>query len=517
MTAPEQQKEKTAAVGFIAFMGLALGLAGVLVAAAAVGLERAWSNGSTERGRSAERGRSWLDNQRAWLDADHRQRLARADARRSWLESGGDPASEPAKPSLWSRIKDALRRPLAQVAVAGNDFRTGFRDGWQTANDTRKAGGSFKDIVATRPGSAPDPVCTNCKRLGVPVANDSMCADCLTAYQEDSFKSDVRLWWTCNQCPATGHGFRNEDDLEADARRHIDTAHGGRGNFTPLPVEVDIPRHIDEEPTAVPQPSAREADRYTKAPGRSPADGDPGAAGKFRDGVAAEEQLNEARNRDRANPHDNSHDKENRMTDGPTAAQQQQETYDQRNAERTEAMESRRAEAQKKMDARHDDYASRHPGWKPMYGEELREANAAANNNGQNGTSMTQSGAPAAESNATVLRSKLANTEQTLHQVAELTDQLARIREQLAAQVRDTDEFATATGQSAQTRTALDEANAVSTAMGLHLGSFSEGAVSAEEQVAQASAGLRVAENAEDELRSAGADGRAVAPAGANA
>lgn len=125
--------------------------------------------------------------------------------------------------------------------------------------------------------------------------------------------------------------------------------------------------------------------------------------------------------------------------------------------------------------------------------------------------------AQATESNATVLRSKLQTTSGTLTQIAELADQLAQQRSTLDAQVRDADEFATATGQSSQARQGLDEARALSQAMGEQIGAFSQGAVSAEDQVRQASDGLRVAEDAEDQLRSAGADGRAVAPAGANA
>ncbi len=129
----------------------------------------------------------------------------------------------------------------------------------------------------------------------------------------------------------------------------------------------------------------------------------------------------------------------------------------------------------------------------------------------------THAAAPAAESNATVLRAKLTTTKGTLQQIADLTDQLAAARSALDGQVRDAEEFAAATGQSAQTTQALDESRAVSTAMGDRLSEFNQNAVSAEEQVTQAADGLRVAEEAEDSLRSAGADGRAVAPAGANA
>jgi len=129
-------------------------------------------------------------------------------------------------------------------------------------------------------------------------------------------------------------------------------------------------------------------------------------------------------------------------------------------------------------------------------------------------TPLPAPNAPAAESNATVLRTKLAGAQDSLHRIAELTDQLAQARTTLDGQVRDADEFATATGQSSQARQALDEATALSASMGQQLGDFSQGAVSAEEQMGQASTGLRVAESAEDELRAAGADGRAVAPAG---
>lgn len=121
--------------------------------------------------------------------------------------------------------------------------------------------------------------------------------------------------------------------------------------------------------------------------------------------------------------------------------------------------------------------------------------------------------APATESNATVLRAKLQTTTGTLQRISELTDQLAAERATLGHQVRDASEFAIATGQSAQAQQALDESNQLATSMGEQLGNFSQGAVSAEEQMSQASNGLKVADDAEDALRSSGGDGRAVAPA----
>jgi hypothetical protein len=393
VTAPNEQKEKTAAFGFMAFMALALGGAGVLVAALAVGIERMWSGGAQERSRAGERDRGWLTEQRAWLDADHKARTARQKARADWLTSGADPNREPRRPSPAKRFGNSVRRLIANLAVAVNDFATGARDGWKAAVAELRNGGSPRDIAGARP-----PICANCKRDRVPVAADGLCADCSTAAEQ--------AW-----------------------RRPVD------GQAT-----QDSAVELDGEATPVASPTRTETSPTPEQAAPAAAE-DSGTAPATAAGLAPvmswlpTEPSDPVTNQKESQP----------MTDGPT----------------------------------------------------------------------TNSPAPAAatESNATVLRQKLDNTKQTLNRVAELTDQLAAERSTLGHQVRDASEFATSTGQSAQAQQALDESNALAISMGEHLGHFSQGAVSAEASMTQAGEGLRVAEHAEDALRNAGADGRAVAPA----
>lgn len=360
----EEVKTRTAAAFFAGFLTLALGGAGVLIAALAVGIERAWNGGEVERDRARERSRGWLDNQRAWLDADHKRRTVEAESRRRWSDSGRDPSTKPQNHRTWDRFATSIRRLFANLVLGIADFIRGFRDGWRAARRARADGADFWETCNTRPH------CTNCGRPCIPVNAVGWCEDCAE----------------CSHWPD------DEDETQPQ----------------PLP---------DDEPEDDPQPEPG---------GQSAPDAEPDAI--------------------------------------PPATPDEPDTS-----------------------------------------EEKTMPETATNP------------APAAESNATVLRGKLTGMKSTLHRIADLTDQLARERATLSGEVRDADEFAQTTGQSAQARQALDEANAVSASMGERLGEFSQNAVSAEEQVAQAAEGLRVAENAEDELRAAGADGRAVAPAGANA
>lgn len=150
MTAPEETKEKVAAVGFVAFMAAAAGPVGLVIAAFAVGLERAW-NGDAGRDFGRDSAKQRAADHRQWLAEDraHRERL-RAD-RKAWLDAGADPEKRPKGPSGAARFGRALRRGYARAAVAAQDFRDGFRDGLAAAKDERAAGGSFRDIVRARP------------------------------------------------------------------------------------------------------------------------------------------------------------------------------------------------------------------------------------------------------------------------------------------------------------------------------------------------------------------------------
>lgn len=520
MTAADpEQKNKTAKALFIGFFGLALGWAGVLVAAVAVATESAWGGGTVERDRARERSRGWLGEQRAWLDADHKQRTARADARRQWLEAGGDPATEPAGPSRAKRVGSGIRRLLANVAVAGSDFVGGFRDGWKAAKETRASGGGFRDIASARPEG--EARCTNCRRHGIPVAEAGLCADCLAVFERpavpngatngvvhesNEYKPVSNHCTRCSACGWVSLDLPSQAAAESAFAKHY---------CHPTSADPDASRRLDEalertKPQAPPTTTAKGDGINT-----CPRCGGP---------LASTRQLG------RACPHCDrfgGDDKAAWIADCPRC---HTECYVRTVRPRTELNPGHQSTARIRIHYLNDSIVC--PTEEQIRAEEngadaikpastaRTQAGTATTSEGDTMTAPTPSAsAPVAatESNATVLRAKLTTTKTTLHRIAELTDHLAKERATLDGQVRDADEFATSTGQSAQARQALDEANAVSTSMGARLGEFSQNAVSAEEQVAQAADGLRVAENAEDELRSAGADGRAVAPAGANA
>ncbi|MET0416629.1 MAG: hypothetical protein ABW022_11480 [Actinoplanes sp.] len=486
MTAPTEAKERTAAVWFAGLMTLAMGGAGLLVAALAVGLQRAATGELAEGQRSRERRASWLGQQKAWLAADRDRRMAHAEQRRQWLAAGGDPTLEPTRPSRGQRFGAGLRRLVARTAVGASDFAKGAGEGWRAANQTRKAGGDFRQIAASRPGGQTE-VCSNCRRDGVPVADAGLCADCVTHEQA----ADAPAPQQCSNC----RQIRQVGPDGACADCHSDT-----------PAQVGQPL-MNGEHVAQTSNGARIARNVCGSCGKPAPDRQRLCAFcESHEPIEPDSLLIELPRREPA-PQPLFH---NPLTD-PAPAYPSEYV-------RSETLPCLRCEKPVRVPAQRSEFKDR----SPVYCGEC----AVQRNTTPEGDPMPDDStqrqirtAPGitGESNATVLRSKLSATQSTLHQVADLTDQLAALRTTLDGQVRDADEFAQVTGQSAQARTALDEASALSSSMGEQLGDFSQGAVSAEEQMRQASDGLRVAENAEDELRAAGADGRAVAPAGANA
>lgn len=507
MTAPDSGREKTAKALFVGLFGLALGWAGVLVAAVAVAVENTWSGGAVERDRARERRQGWLAGQRAWLDADHQRRVEQANQRQAWLAAGADPTTEPAKPSKAKRLGAAVRRVVAHVAVAGSDFVGGLRDGAAAANDTRKNGGTFRDISCSRPG----PVCAQCKRHGIPVVGDGLCADCaaVTAEQQETgqrrtaepsprqrcrnCRREAPLGFNgvCADCEQPTAGSlvtpkaeeplaRLAADVDATRRRYptpIDTCPkcGNQRPITPSgwcePCTVAGPHRFCDHCKGVMRFSGRQfvhGSGWTcsrKAPPGADHVSGPPQSGRTRQGQNRKLLVHCS------------------VCGTPWLA----------------------------------DDLDEHTRWHlDLFVCDPCRDKIRNESEGEPMTSPSQptSTPTAAESNATVLRGKLLTTRTTLGRIADLTDQLAKERTKLDAQVRDADEFATATGQSSKARQALDESRAVATVMGDRLGEFSQGAVSAEEQMTHASDGLRVAEEAEDSLRQAGADGRAVAPAG---
>ncbi|MGK5682474.1 hypothetical protein [Actinoplanes sp. URMC 104] len=504
-----ERKEKTAAALFAGFMTLALGSAGLLIAALAVGLERSVAGGAVERGRARQRGQGWLANQRAWLDADHQRRTATADTRRRWLEAGADPTTEPARPSTASKAGNALRRLLANVAVAGSDFRDGFRDGWKAADDKRKAGGSFREITHARPGGSgtdtPDErVCGTCRRPAVPVTGNGLCGDCEAVFkpQPDPAAAGTGRPAGSKPSPRPHIGVPSTAGTVTDGRTPavLGDDQADRLRSVLNGTGPDITRGACPVCGAFGnltifgccEPCVQQAGHALCGQCRNPMIRDGGVYRHSRhQQCTAVAPVGNEISRPR--------------TEGAgtlTTEGEPMKDLDEMVGDSNDRLEQERERINNLGPGRHSLNT-------PL------EQSGGNRRSGPGGTGAGGTGA--GESNASVLRGKLTGIKQDLHQMAELTDQLAKVREQMAAKVRESDEFAQATGQSNQARQALDEASAVAAAMGQHLGSFSEGAVSAEEQMGAASDGLRVAENAEDELRSAGADGRAVAPAGAGA
>lgn len=388
MTATEQRNENRAAALFAGFLTLALGGAGLLIAAVAVGVERAWAGGTDERNRARERTGSWLDSQREWLAADHQRRVARSRAARAWVAAGSPADQRPSKPSRATRFGVALRRAVANAALGAVDFGRGMREGWTNAEQVRREGGQFQDIWQARRGPAAE--------VGQVVGS-----------QAD----------------------RTEPAASETGPTPPQGGPSAPGDATSLPEEAASVTPNESKPAVPPSPVAL----------------------------------------DRAMPDDTVVDDTPPSTAGTPAP------------------------------------ATTAPNPNPniIEGALVTETETAA---------VSQ-----AESNAAVLRGLLAGINDKVGEVADVTDNLAAVRTQLQGQVQQADEFATATGQSTQAKQALDATNAVVAQMGKHLSDFTDGSVHAQDQLGQASDGLRVAEDADDQLRSAGADGRAVAPAGAHA
>jgi hypothetical protein len=202
----QKTKENAAATGFIVLLAAAAGWAGVLVAAIAVGWERAWNGrGGGAQARAVSReGR--LASHRTWLAEDAKQREQWRQRRREWWAAGADPASEPKSPALAKRSGAWVRRRWARTRVGLAEFVTGFVAGWQAASEERRAGGGFRSVARTRPteDTNPDAVvhddCTYC--LG--------CTKC----------RPPKYGWSCPRCGVRREGFASEEAAKADSKIH---------------------------------------------------------------------------------------------------------------------------------------------------------------------------------------------------------------------------------------------------------------------------------------------------------
>lgn len=127
----------------------------------------------------------------------------------------------------------------------------------------------------------------------------------------------------------------------------------------------------------------------------------------------------------------------------------------------------------------------------------------------------TSSGAAstAQEHNAALLKRTLADIGGVLTRGTDIINNLNRRNGVLVGQVAAAGEFAVATEQTDRSKHALDETAGLTSAMDQHLGGMSGAVSEAEVAVAAAVGGLRVVEEAEDELRQAGAGTKAAAPA----
>jgi hypothetical protein len=156
--ANDDARTNAAAAWFTVALGLMFGGAGVVLAAVAVGFERALF------GTGQRTGGLWdnhLADQREWLATDRERRRAWREERRRWWANGADPDARPTQPSgTGTRFGSWLRRSWARLCVAGDAavrgggrFLAGVRAGWRAANEARRRGASFREIVKTRPAA----------------------------------------------------------------------------------------------------------------------------------------------------------------------------------------------------------------------------------------------------------------------------------------------------------------------------------------------------------------------------
>jgi hypothetical protein len=117
------------------------------------------------------------------------------------------------------------------------------------------------------------------------------------------------------------------------------------------------------------------------------------------------------------------------------------------------------------------------------------------------------------EHNTAVLKRLLADISGVLQRGTETINSLNGRTGTLVGQVADAGEFAVATEQTDRSKQALDETAAVGAAMDQHLGGMSTAVSAAEDAVIAAIGGLRVVDEAEDDLAQAGAGPKSVAPA----
>lgn len=163
MTDNPNAKDTVAVGGFALALAAVAGGAGLVVAALAVGLQRAMGRDSTTRPDRVQASRDRYQEALDWLARDRAAEQERRRLRKQWWQDGADPDTKPADPPLAKQVAAWLRRSQARTVVAATRFGQGWRDGWNAAGEVRAAGGGFRDIAAARPpaptptGDTPEP------------------------------------------------------------------------------------------------------------------------------------------------------------------------------------------------------------------------------------------------------------------------------------------------------------------------------------------------------------------------
>jgi hypothetical protein len=152
----ERDKEDVAAWSFVALLALVGGGVGLVIAALAVGTQRAWQGRAGGGQARAARRQEFLGDQRAWSAQDGRRRAAWREQRRQWWSDGADPATRPARESWWRRFGTWWHRRWARAVVAAEDFRDGWEAGWEAAEEARRDGAGWRTA-----GARPDPDATD--------------------------------------------------------------------------------------------------------------------------------------------------------------------------------------------------------------------------------------------------------------------------------------------------------------------------------------------------------------------
>lgn len=448
---PTSGQEVAAASGFALLLAAALGGFGIVLAAIAIGAERAW-NGRAG-GTAAKARTSWgrfLDDQRAWLDHDAQVRAARRQARRDWWQAGADPAAKPQGPPWATRIGAGLRRGLSGAAVAADvgtrgvgRFGGGFRDGWHAAQQRRAGGAGFRDVVATpdpaRPvqveavEDAPNPPGGRCGNCGAAVPDtDNICADCTPppgTVPVANGKADTRPADDPAADPNSASPPAPPETPHSTGTRAVED----RQDPPTGPVDDDYRAPVDQEDRWVRRTTGKCAFLYARAE----AVGGSIPAREFCD-------------------------------------------YDAEPGE---------------------DFCRRH----------LNNHDTTSTG----GTDMTTATAkaPTGETNLDVTVGHLNNMSGQVARIAELNDQLSAAGAALQQAAARTAEHAAATGATAATQQALDEANAVAGLIRQQAAAMGDAATATGDQLQAASVGLRPAQDAQDGLHASGARGEFVSAA----